>query len=76
MPSRITGWHRAVKIAMVDKNISFADLEKALGLSRTYLSAVINGRIYSDTAAKRISEFLSIPDGDITVEVKYKPKTR
>lgn len=74
MPKRITEWHKAVKAAMAIRGLTYADLERDLGLSRTYLSAVVNGRIYSDIAVKKISDYLDIPDGEFTIQIKYIPK--
>lgn len=40
-------WTKSVKCAMVKKDISIKSLAEKIGYSREYLSAVINGRVYS-----------------------------
>ena len=52
-----TAWH-----AMIDKGLSVQDVADGAGLNRSYASTILNGRVYSKTAVKRISDFLGIPD--------------
>ena len=45
MSKTITPWGRQCKAQLAIKGISLTGLSDSTGLSRTYLSAIINGRI-------------------------------
>lgn len=53
-------WGKSVRIAMVDRGWNVKDLAKAVNMSKGHTSAVINGRVYSASAVKAISDKLNI----------------
>ncbi len=69
----ISDWGKAVEIEMILRDMSYKDLADAVGLTRGYLSGLINGRIYSEQAMARICDFLSLPNGNRSFQGKYTP---
>lgn len=64
MGKNITPWGKQCKIQMFSLGKTLTDLSKETGLSRTYISSIINGRVVApqETICK-ISESLSVdPD--------------
>lgn len=57
---KLPPWCRRVKHAMIDKGMGTKELGEALGYTRQYVAAIVNGRVYVETAVKRISDFLCI----------------
>ena len=57
-----SGWSKAVKIALIQRDWGIRDLAKAIGKSRGYTSAVVNGRIRAAPSAQAISDVLNIPN--------------
>jgi transcriptional regulator with XRE-family HTH domain len=51
---------------MIDCDLSVNDVAEGTGMTRSYVSTILNGRIYSKIAVKRISDYLGIPDSDGT----------
>lgn len=66
MEKKLSPWCKAVRIAMIEKDIGVQKLADALGMNRCYVSSIVNGRVYSTPAVKRISDYLGIPDSDTT----------
>lgn len=66
MEKKLSPWCKNAKIAMIKQDITTAEMAKKLGMNRSYLSSIINGRIYSTMAVKKISDFLGIQDSDTT----------
>ena len=62
MAKKLSTWCKSVKIAMIERDWSVGDLANAVKMSREYVSAVINGRVYSGPAVKMISDVLNIPE--------------
>lgn len=60
MEKKLTPWCENVKIAMIERELSVQDLADAIGMSRVYTSALINGRIQSEATMKLISDTLNI----------------
>lgn len=54
-------WGKAVKIALIEKDMNQVDLADKLGLSRSYVSSIINGSTVSLGAASSISAELEVP---------------
>lgn len=54
-------WGKAVKIALIEKDMNQVDLADKLGLSRSYVSSIINGSVSSLGAASSISAELEVP---------------
>lgn len=55
-------WCKIARKKMVDKDLKCKDIAKEIDYSRQYVSAIIYGRVYSEQAASKISNFLNIPD--------------
>lgn len=53
-------WCYEAKKAMVDRNLSVAELARALGMSRGHVSRVINGTLESASLKQTILEYLNI----------------
>lgn len=63
MPKRkLSPWCRAVKHAMLDRQLDVGDVAEDLHMTRPYTSSIINGRVYSAVAVKKISDYLGISD--------------
>ena len=60
MEKKLTPWCENVKIAMIERELSVQDLADAIGMSRVYTSALINGRVQSEATMKLISDTLNI----------------
>ncbi|MCD8379095.1 MAG: helix-turn-helix domain-containing protein [Lachnospiraceae bacterium] len=63
----LSPWCKKAKIVMIENDISVKELAKRIGMSREYTSAVLNGRSYSESAVKAISDTLNIPDSSCTL---------
>jgi DNA-binding Xre family transcriptional regulator len=53
-------WCKETKKAMIDKELSVQQLAEDVGMTREYVSALINGRVLSPNAQKTICTFLNI----------------
>lgn len=53
-------WGTKVKIAMLQKHMSMEELAKRVGRTRTYVSAIVNGRLFAEPTNKLISDVLDI----------------
>lgn len=62
MAKKLSVWCKAVKIEMIKRDWGVSDLASAVHMSREYVSAVINGRVYSGPAVKSISDMLNIEE--------------
>lgn len=60
MEKKLTPWCKSVRIAMVKRGWSVQNLADAVGMSRVYTSAIINGRVQSEATMKLISDTLNI----------------
>ena len=49
-------WCKEVKKSMIDDDLSVNELAERVGLCRTYVSGVVNGRLYAPEIAKIISK--------------------
>lgn len=59
--TEILDWRKQAKIAMIKKDITMDELAKRVGRTRTYVSAIVNGRIFSAPTNQLISDILDIP---------------
>lgn len=66
MKKKLSPWCKNAKIAMIEQDITTTEMAKMLGMNRSYLSSIINGRIYSTMTVKKISDFLGMQDSDTT----------
>ena len=55
-------WCKRAKIRMIEKDIRPTDLANELGMTRSYVSSILNGRVIAEPAIKRISTYLEIRD--------------
>lgn len=55
-------WCKRAKIRLIERDLNVGELSSKLGMARTYVSSVLNGRVYSEVAIKRISDYLDISD--------------
>jgi cyanate lyase len=61
MGKTITTWGKQCKSQMALKDITLKDLSKSVGLSNTYVSAIINGRMFApDETLEKINKALDI----------------
>lgn len=64
MANKLPGWCKNAKIAMIERDLTTPEVADGTGMSRPYVSSIINGTVYSENAVKKISEFLKIPDAE------------
>lgn len=62
MAKKLSPWCKEAKKTMIDRDLEVNDLAESLGMSRPYVSSILNGRVYSPVAVKKISDFLHISD--------------
>lgn len=62
MAKKLSPWCKEAKKTMIDRDLEVNDLAAELGMSRPYVSSILNGRAYSPVAVKKISDYLHIPD--------------
>lgn len=62
MEHKLPMWCKRAKIRLIERDLSVGELSSKLGMARTYVSSVLNGRVYSEVAIKRISDYLDISD--------------
>lgn len=62
MEHKLPMWCKRAKIRLIERDLSVGELSSKLGMARTYVSSVLNGRVYSEVAIKRISDYLEISD--------------
>lgn len=63
----LSPWCKQAKIAMIELDMTVAELADKIGKSREYTSAVVNGRIYAEPVVKAISDVLNIPETACTL---------
>lgn len=66
MEKKLSKWCKNAKIAMIKRDLKTAELASALEMNRSYVSSILNGRVYSAPAVKKISDYLGITDSDTT----------
>ena len=69
MARKLSPWCKSAKIAMIQQDISIIDLADKLNLTRSYVTSILNGRVTSPIAVKKISDFLHIPDAGAELQV-------
>lgn len=62
MKRKLSPWCKQVQKTMIDLDMSTTDLAKKVGGSRTYVSAVVHGRIYAEPLMEKISATLNIQE--------------
>lgn len=61
MARKLSPWCKSAKIAMIQQDISIIELADKLNLTRSYVTSILNGRVTSPIAVKKISDYLHIP---------------
>lgn len=68
MNRKLSPWCKKVKKRLIDLDMTVPELAEKIGLSRGHVSAVVNGRSYSQNTVKLISDELNVPyDCDCTL---------
>ena len=62
MKKNLSPWCKEAKKAMIDRDISIADLAETLNLSRAYVSRILSGAFNIPEPKKRISKYLDISE--------------
>ena len=62
MAKKLSPWCKTAKKTLIDRDMEIGELAEELNMSRPYVSSILNGRVYSPVAAKKISDLLQIPD--------------
>lgn len=66
MSKTITPWGKQCKVQMMLLGLSLKDLSKMVGLTYTYVSAIINGRIIApDETVAKINKALQIKGSSV-----------
>ena len=66
MEKKLSAWCKNAKIEMIYRDLKTTTLAKELDMNRSYVSSILNGRVYSAPAVKKISDYLGIADSDTT----------
>lgn len=53
-------WCKDVKHQLIERDMDVNDLAEAIGISRVYVSEIINGRRFAPDMAKKIASFLEV----------------
>lgn len=64
MGKKLSAWCKNAKIEMINRDLKTTTLAKELDMNRSYVSSILNGRVYSAPAVKKISDYLGIADSD------------
>lgn len=59
---KLPRWCKEAKKALIDRDMTVSDLADKIGVSRTYVSGVINRSVIAEEIAKLISKELGIDD--------------
>lgn len=62
MPRVLSNWCKKAKIRLIELDMPITELARKVSLTREYTSALVNGRVYSESAIKAISDVLNISD--------------
>lgn len=62
MAKVLSSWCKQAKCELIKRDMTVGELAEAIGKSREYTSAIVNGRIYSEPAVKAISDELNITE--------------
>ena len=62
MAKKLSPWCKRVKIELIERDLEHGELADKANMSKEYVSAVVNGRVYSPKAIQVISEILNIDE--------------
>lgn len=68
MTRKLSPWCKTVKKKLIDMDMSINELAEAVEMGRSYVSSIINGRVYSPVAVSKISDYLRISDADAELQ--------
>ena len=60
---KMSDYEKAVRKALIDKDMTMAQLAKELGISKTYLYDIVTGNRLAVTYKERINTLLGVTDG-------------
>ena len=60
MKKRLPPWCKLVKHTLIDRDMEVSELATKTGMARPYLSSIINGSVYSQSAVNKVSDCLGI----------------
>jgi len=74
MKKILSDWSKAIKHAMIDRDMDCKDIAQKFQWSPQYVSALINGRVYFIEPVNRLSVFfdVEIPPENSTLAVERK----
>lgn len=75
MEKKLSAWCKNAKIEMINRDLKTTTLAKELDMNRSYVSSILNGRVYSAPAVKKISDYLGIADSDTTTVYRMRMNT-
>lgn len=55
-------WCKTVKKVMIDRDMNVTELAELVGMNRSYISGVVNGRVVAPEIAERINKVLDISE--------------
>ena len=59
MEKKLSAWCKNAKIEMINRDLKTTTLAKELDMNRSYVSSILNGRVYSAPAVKKISDYIT-----------------
>lgn len=62
MKRTLPNWCKEAKIQMVRRDITTPQLAQAIGVTRQYAAAILNGRVFAKPIVRKISAYLDISD--------------
>ena len=60
---KMSAYEKAVRKALIDKDMSMAELAKMFNISKTYLYDIVTGSRVAVSYKERINTFLGVTDG-------------
>lgn len=75
MARELSRWCQDVQCALIRRNMSTADLAESIGMTKAYVSAIVNGRKRSEPAVRAISKFLNVPERKNTLDPEENAET-
>lgn len=71
MAKNLSPWCKTAQKAMIDKELNINDVAARLKCTRQYAWSLVNGRMYSQGAIRKISKMLEISEPDETTVLKH-----
>jgi len=61
---RLPQWNKDVKKELIQRDMTVTDLSSKMGVTREWLSSIINNRVIAPEMARKIGMYLGIPYPD------------